>query len=430
MKRYSVFLTLGIMFLRCGSGGGGISNISTIEVSPVTVTIGIGSTQQFTATAKDSGGNVINGVSFTWASSDTAVATVDTNGLATGLSSGTAEITATADSVTGSATLTVKAGGGGMLSDDTIVFLKPYVPKGELGGIYLINIDGTGETHVPNTNFETAGYEYATKYDFLYGLNGDRSKIIVGDLICDSSNCTHKIYFLDPSDGTTTEIASQTEVYDPSTTGHITSASITPDNSTLVYAFDENGNDYYNKNSLFKKTIGGSEANITPQISDLTSISRVTVSPNGTKILMEYKDTTSPVQKSKLVVLDMNGTLINDLGEQAMNREDFTWLDDTTIVYCELNPATDSGSIVTMKEDGTNPQTLSTFSPGNSFVFSLSPDRTKMLLGVYDVTPTGTKSSWSIFEIITKNQVPVSSTLSSILSKYNSFIWGKEVSVY
>jgi hypothetical protein len=84
--------------------------VATIAVSPSSPSIAVGATQQFTATAKDSGGNTINGVTFTWASSTTGVATIDSAGLSTGVSVGTTQITASASGVTSSGdTLTVKA---------------------------------------------------------------------------------------------------------------------------------------------------------------------------------------------------------------------------------------------------------------------------------------------------------------------------------
>jgi len=66
-----------------------------------------GPTQQFTAEALDANGNAMSGVAFTWASSDTTVATVDSSGLATAVGLGTASISATASGVRGAAKLTV-----------------------------------------------------------------------------------------------------------------------------------------------------------------------------------------------------------------------------------------------------------------------------------------------------------------------------------
>lgn len=82
--------------------------VATITVAPSSPSIAVAATQQFTATAKDSSGNAISGVTFTWASSATGVATIDSNGLAKGVTAGTSQITASAGGVTSSAdTLTV-----------------------------------------------------------------------------------------------------------------------------------------------------------------------------------------------------------------------------------------------------------------------------------------------------------------------------------
>jgi uncharacterized repeat protein (TIGR01451 family) len=82
--------------------------ISRIEVTPATATIFVGQQQQFTARAFDASGQELGGVIFTWQSSNTAVATINQAGLATGVSEGTTEIRAGARGVQSApATLTV-----------------------------------------------------------------------------------------------------------------------------------------------------------------------------------------------------------------------------------------------------------------------------------------------------------------------------------
>lgn len=82
--------------------------VSQIEVSPATVSLEVGKTQRFVATAKASDGSVISGVNFTWNSSNTAVATINSGGVATAVSAGTATIRATGNGITSApATITV-----------------------------------------------------------------------------------------------------------------------------------------------------------------------------------------------------------------------------------------------------------------------------------------------------------------------------------
>jgi DNA/RNA endonuclease G (NUC1) len=82
--------------------------VASVAVTPSNPSVVQGGTQQFTATATDASGSPIPGVSFTWASATTTVATVNTTGLATGVSAGTSTISATApNGVKGSTVLTV-----------------------------------------------------------------------------------------------------------------------------------------------------------------------------------------------------------------------------------------------------------------------------------------------------------------------------------
>jgi alpha-tubulin suppressor-like RCC1 family protein len=81
---------------------------SSVAVAPTTATVGIGRTQLFTATATDSTGNTYPNTVAKWVSSNPAVATIDSTGLATGVSSGVVTISGSAFGGTGTATLTVQ----------------------------------------------------------------------------------------------------------------------------------------------------------------------------------------------------------------------------------------------------------------------------------------------------------------------------------
>ena len=82
--------------------------LSSIAVTPTNPTIIVGATQQFTATGTYSDGSTQNITSqVTWASSNTAVATVSAGGLAIGQSGGSSTVSAALSGLTGSTTLTV-----------------------------------------------------------------------------------------------------------------------------------------------------------------------------------------------------------------------------------------------------------------------------------------------------------------------------------
>src|SRR5882724_1768879 len=83
--------------------------LTRVDVTPPSATIPATGAQQFTAHGIDQFGNEIAGLAFTWASTNTNAATVDQNGLATGIAQGQSSIKATSQNVTGAATLTVSA---------------------------------------------------------------------------------------------------------------------------------------------------------------------------------------------------------------------------------------------------------------------------------------------------------------------------------
>lgn len=81
-----------------------VANISLTSPSP---SVSIGSTLQVTAQARDAGGNVLTGRTFTWQTSNAVVATVSTTGLVSGVTPGTTTITATSEGRTAQLSVTV-----------------------------------------------------------------------------------------------------------------------------------------------------------------------------------------------------------------------------------------------------------------------------------------------------------------------------------
>ncbi len=76
-----------------------VASIEVTPTGPVTLT-SIGATHSFSAVAKDAGGASIGGVTFTWTSDATGVATVASDGTVTAVADGTTEIAASASGVT------------------------------------------------------------------------------------------------------------------------------------------------------------------------------------------------------------------------------------------------------------------------------------------------------------------------------------------
>ena len=81
---------------------------TTVNVSPATAELTApGATVQLTAEVRDQNANMMAGVTVTWTTSASSVATVDARGLVTAAGNGTATITASSGSASGSATVTV-----------------------------------------------------------------------------------------------------------------------------------------------------------------------------------------------------------------------------------------------------------------------------------------------------------------------------------
>ena len=83
--------------------------LERITVTPSGATLAIDDTQRFIATAYDQDGNVMNAGDVVWTSDNETVGTIGADGTFTALAEGTATVTATADDVSGTATVTVSA---------------------------------------------------------------------------------------------------------------------------------------------------------------------------------------------------------------------------------------------------------------------------------------------------------------------------------
>ncbi len=83
-------------------------SVASVVVTPSTATlVSLGETVQLTASARDASGNAISGKTFTWASSDQNIASVNGSGLVTAVANGSVTITVTTEGVNGTATVVV-----------------------------------------------------------------------------------------------------------------------------------------------------------------------------------------------------------------------------------------------------------------------------------------------------------------------------------
>jgi hypothetical protein len=125
------FIVLSCIFLAsCGSSTSTNSTagiVATITVSPSSPSVAVNANQQFTATAKDSAGNTVTGVTFTWTSSATNVATINSSGIATGVAAGTTQITASANGVTAAMDPLLVTSSSGVVATITVSPSSPSI---------------------------------------------------------------------------------------------------------------------------------------------------------------------------------------------------------------------------------------------------------------------------------------------------------------
>jgi uncharacterized protein YjdB len=115
-----------------GGGGGGGGGVASVAVSPSTATITVGSNTTLSATPTDANGAAVSGQTITWSSSNSAVATVNSSGVVTGVAGGTATITASTAGKSGSAVITVNAPVASVTISPSTVTLYSFVADSTL----------------------------------------------------------------------------------------------------------------------------------------------------------------------------------------------------------------------------------------------------------------------------------------------------------
>src|SRR5207249_347148 len=82
--------------------------VASVEVSPASASVQVGTTVQLAATPKDTSGNPLTDRTVTWQSADITLATVDANGLVTGKAAGgPVTVTATVEGKSGTSAITI-----------------------------------------------------------------------------------------------------------------------------------------------------------------------------------------------------------------------------------------------------------------------------------------------------------------------------------
>ena len=144
------------------------SPVASVTISSGSTTVCATNTDELIAIAIDENGDTITGCAFSWSSSDDSIATIDANGLVTGVAAGTVTITATAvcgiSDASAETTLTITASdstdssgdSGGGSSGGTCAggWMGSTASWGALGSFDACTQTGTLSTCITQTDFE------------------------------------------------------------------------------------------------------------------------------------------------------------------------------------------------------------------------------------------------------------------------------------
>ena len=103
----AALLTLALAGCSSEPVGPDLLPVASVTLEPASPVVGVGATAPLTATTKSQGGIVLLNRTITYASANTAIATVNDHGIVSGVAAGSTQITATSEGKSGSVTLTV-----------------------------------------------------------------------------------------------------------------------------------------------------------------------------------------------------------------------------------------------------------------------------------------------------------------------------------
>jgi hypothetical protein len=192
----------------CGAGGSAGTGVPTVTITSIPSAIAVSGTEQITAVAQDSSGNIIIGATFNWVSSAPSVATINAgSGLAMGLLPGTTQITASANGTTSApVTLTVTPG---FLAISPMVFARGRTTYTVLndGNVLIAAGSNSGgilaaaELYIPaSQSFSVTGNLNVARYGHSATLLNNGMVLIAGGV--SSAGLTESAELYDPATGT------------------------------------------------------------------------------------------------------------------------------------------------------------------------------------------------------------------------------------
>jgi hypothetical protein len=152
----------------------------TLTVSPATASVVVDASQPFTATLRDSQGNVISSTP-EWSSTNTSVATVDGAGVARGKASGSATIQARVGTLVAGGTLSVRARASSGVLVGAGDIAACGISTDEATAALLDGISGTVFTAGDNAYPSGSATDYSSCYAPSWGRHKARTRPVPGN---------------------------------------------------------------------------------------------------------------------------------------------------------------------------------------------------------------------------------------------------------
>jgi hypothetical protein len=157
-----------------------VDNGQTLSLTPNGANLYINSSQQFTATLKDRNGNTLPSAA-QWESNNTAVATVDANGLVRTVAIGSATIQAKVSNLVAAATVTVSPQPASVVLVGAGDIASCTSSDDETTAKLLDAIDGTVFTAGDNAYENGSAADYSQCYDPTWGRHKSRTRPAIGN---------------------------------------------------------------------------------------------------------------------------------------------------------------------------------------------------------------------------------------------------------
>jgi Tol biopolymer transport system component len=310
-----------------------------IDVSPATVSLVPGSTQQFSATVRTRSGEIIERAPVKWSTADPAVATVTGSGLVTAVATGTTALRATFANDTGTVVVHVETVLRNVLifSNDSVLF----------GDIVVMNPDGSGRRRITT---DGAGYEAPA-------ISPDGRRIAYAQF----NNGTRGIYIMN-ADGTNRSLLISRSLFDGE-------PAWSPDGSQIAFR-SLNSGPFGDYGRIFVINVDGTGLHqVSPEETDPNAYSfdaSPSWSPDGSRIAFDRTGQTA--------IINADGTGLTLIG----GGEHPSWSPDGTRFAFE-GVSEGTTHIYVCNADGSNPVRITNSSPNQENTPHWSPDSRRIV---------------------------------------------------